>query len=373
MAVSAPACRARRVRPDPRSRPAPARATGFGPAPPRQQQRSAMRRLRAGAPFDCMMVRAMDRREFLQLVSASPLLATETQASLPVYHVVTPFAPEPGAGMPGAYRGQVARVHAASCIDEKTDAVDREVVRRMLSSGMRALTGEKSERDAWARFIAPKDVVGIKVNSSGAPNMMSMPELVAGIVENVIGVGVPPENIWIYERMGDQMRMIHYDRFVPAKVNVWTAEHSRSSILGYEPRVYVDVDFFGEDDTRSCLVRLVSEKLTKIINVPNMKEHQAAGVTGCLKNISYGNFSNVARSHRLQKTNTYSFIGTLAAVEPVRSRTVLNIMDGLGGVARGTVQHGPPLPLLSKTDHVRQRSGRDGPPAHRCDRGEAPR
>src|SRR5258705_5884179 len=63
-----------------------------------------------------------------------------------------------------------------------------------------------------------------------------------------------------------------------------------------------------------------------------MKDHLVIGVTGCLKNIAYGNFSNVDRSHKFEKTNTYSFIGTLAAVEPVRSRTVLNIMDGLRGV-----------------------------------------
>ena len=50
------------------------------------------------------------------------------------------------------------------------------------------------------------------------------------------------------------------------------------------------------------MVRLVSETLTKIINLPNMKEHRAAGVTGCLKNIAYGYFSNVDRSHRWEKT-----------------------------------------------------------------------
>ena len=80
---------------------------------------------------------------------------------------------------------------------------------------------------------------------------------------------------------------------------------------------------------------MVSERLTKIINVPNMKDHGAAGVTGCLKNIAYGSFSNVARSHSGSKTNTYSFIGTLASVEPLRSRTVLQIMDGLRGVWHG--------------------------------------
>ena len=83
------------------------------------------------------------------------------------------------------------------------------------------------------------------------------------------------------------------------------------------------------------MVRLVTERFTKIINVPNMKDHQAAGVTGCLKNIAYGDYSNVARSHNREKTNTFSFIGTLASVEPLRSRTVLQVMDGLRGVWHG--------------------------------------
>jgi uncharacterized protein (DUF362 family) len=132
-----------------------------------------------------------------------------------------------------------------------------------------------------------------------------------------------------------QMRTVRYEQYVPEGVNVVAAESARGSILGYDPKTYVEADFFGEEDTRSNLVRLVSEKLTRIVNVPNMKEHRAAGVTGCLKNIAYGNFSNVDRSHRWEKTNTYSLIGTLASVEPVRSITVLHVMDGLRGVWHG--------------------------------------
>ena len=67
--------------------------------------------------------------------------------------------------------------------------------------------------------------------------------------------------------------------------------------LGFDPGVYVEANFFGEDDTRSFLLRMVTEQFTKIINVPNMKDHGASGVTGCLKNIAYGEFNNVARSH----------------------------------------------------------------------------
>ena len=104
---------------------------------------------------------------------------------------------------------------------------------------------------------------------------------------------------------------------------------------GYDPATYLEANLFGEEDTRSNMMRLVSQRLTKIINIPNMKDHGATGVTGCLKNIAYGSFSNVARTHQRGKSHTYSVVGTLASIEPLRSRTVLQIMDGLRGVWHG--------------------------------------
>jgi uncharacterized protein (DUF362 family) len=277
-----------------------------------------------------MIASAVHRRSFLHLAAATPLLARENQ--LPQYRIVTRYPARPGVGMPEPYRARVVRVHSEGSIDPVSEKIDEGKVREMLSRGMRSLTGESSDAAAWSRFITPKDVVGIKVNCSGAPRVMSNPEVVGGIVANLTAIGVPPEQIYIYERFADQVKTVGYDKHVPAGVHFDTAENGRGSILGYDPYTYVEVDFFGEEDTRSYLTRLVSAKFTKIINVPNMKEHQAAGVTGCLKNIGYGDFSNVARSHRYAKTNTYSFIGTLASVEPLRSRTVLHIMDGLRGV-----------------------------------------
>jgi uncharacterized protein (DUF362 family) len=282
------------------------------------------------------MIENMERRTFLQAAAAAQLaFATEPHQDLPKYRVLTRFQPSAKPGMPGPFPGTVARVLAEKAIDENSEKVDVPTVREMISQGMRALTGNPDARDSWARFFTPTDVVGIKVNCSGAPGIMSTPEVVAEIVRNLGTVGVKPDQIWIYERFQNQVDSVHYDRYVPAGVHIWTAEKSRGSILGYDPNTYVDVNFFGEEDTRSNLAKIVSERLTKIINVPNMKDHGAAGVTGCLKNIAYGDFSNVARSHSGFKTNTYSFIGTLANVEPLRSRTVLAIMDGLRGVWHG--------------------------------------
>jgi uncharacterized protein (DUF362 family) len=276
----------------------------------------------------------MERRTFLTLAAAATALG-EPPEGLPKYHIVSRFQPAAVPGMPGAHPGSVVRVHAEQSIDTTNGKINEPVMKQMIADGMRGLTGAKDARDAWASFFQPSDVVGIKVNCSGAPEVMSSPQVVAEIVRNLISVGVAADKIWIYERFPDQMETVRYDHFVPEGVHVDGIEKSRGGVSGYDPKTYVEVDFFGEDDTRSMMVRHVTERFTKIINVPNMKDHGAAGVTGCLKNIAYGNFSNVARSHQNSKTNTLSFIGTLASVEPLRSKTVLQIMDGLRGVWHG--------------------------------------
>lgn len=278
----------------------------------------------------------MQRRDFLTLPSvAGVALAAPKSDELPKYRVQSSYAPAAHPGMPGPFPGRVVNVYAAKSINPETDKVDASVVAEMMKQGMLALTGEKDYRAAWRRFIQPSDVVGIKLNCSGAPKICSHPVVVAEIAKQLIATGVPAKNITCYERFQDQVTTANYPQYLPEGVNVWAASSGRDAINGYDPRTYVEVDFFGEDDTRSNLVRPISERFTKIINVPNMKDHGASGVTGCLKNIAYGSFHNVARSHRFEKTNTFSFIGTLASVEPLRSRTVLQIMDGLKGVWHG--------------------------------------
>jgi uncharacterized protein (DUF362 family) len=270
----------------------------------------------------------MNRRTFLAGAATVPLLPAAIGRRVPDYKIVTKFKPAAQPGMPGPYPGRVVTVHSPKCIDEATEKVDVPTVQTMIARGMTTLTGDKDPRDSWARFFNAQDFVGIKINCSGAPGAMSMPEVVAEISNNLIAVGVKPTNIVIHERGGGQILQAHYERFVPAGIRV----ESANTWLGFDPDVYVEANFFGEDDTRSYLIRMVSDQFTKIINVPNMKDHGASGVTGCLKNIAYGEFGNVARSHYKSQTETLSFIGTLASTEPIRSRTVLNIMDGLRGV-----------------------------------------
>jgi hypothetical protein len=297
----------------------------------------------------------MHRRAFVRLMAAgslsmrpplhargveqgSPQLrAAKAASDLPALRVVSSYAPAPQPGMPGAYPGRVVAVASDKCVDTTTGKADDAVVREMMARGMRTLTGASTTADAWRRFFTPADIVGIKVNCGGYPHCVSAYEIVAEVVRQLTGVGVPVTQIYVYERFQNQLNEVNYAPHLPEGVQIVAAERANryTDNDGYDPATYLEADLFGEEDTRSNMMRLVSRRLTKIINIPNMKDHGATGVTGCLKNIAYGSFSNVARTHQHGKSHTYSVVGTLASIEPLRSRTVLQIMDGLRGVWHG--------------------------------------
>ena len=238
--------------------------------------------------------------------------------------------------MPGLYPGRVVEISDQRSI--VANRVSQSIVRQMIEQGMRELTGEKDSGLAWSKFIQPQDTVGIKINPSGAPACCSSPEIVREIVAGVQSVGVPSRNIFVYDRYAYEIDIGSYQALVPVGVRVTGVQEHKLDVSGYDPNVFCEANFFGEWETRSYMASIVSSELTKIINVPTMKDHSAAGVTGCLKNLGYGTFNNVDRSHRRPFSFTDPLIGIMCSIEPLRSKAVLHIMDGTR-----MVWHGGPL------------------------------
>jgi uncharacterized protein (DUF362 family) len=239
--------------------------------------------------------------------------------------------------MPGLFPGRVVEIRDPKAIVR--NRVSQPSVGRLLDQAMKHLTGERSSRDAWSKFIEPKDVVGIKINPSGAPACCSSPELIREIIAAVQSVGVPAPNVVVYDRYSYEMDIGSYHAVLPPEVRIVGIQDAfTSGAIGYEPNVYCEANFFGEWETRSYMATLVAHEVTKIINVPTMKDHSASGVTGALKNLAYGTFNNVARTHRAPHTFTNPLIGLMCTVEPLRSKAVLHVMDGMR-----LVWHGGPL------------------------------
>jgi uncharacterized protein (DUF362 family) len=310
----------------------------------------------------------MDRRTFVKagcIGSASVLMqgldpamrAEETPPPLPPIELrgLPDYKASP-LGMPGLFPGRVIEVRDPNAIVR--NRVSQPIVRHMLEHAMKELTGEKSAQAAWAKFVEPHDIVGIKINPSGAPACCSSPEILREIIVSVQSVGVPARNILVYDRYSYEMDIGSYQTLLPPGVRIVGIQEAFAGSAGYEPTVYCDATFFGEWETRSYMASVVAHEVTKIINVPTMKDHSASGVTGALKNLAYGTFNNVARTHRAPHSFTSPMIGLMCTVEPLRSKAVLHIMDGMRQVWHGgpltQVQHFIDQPgiLLAATDPV---------------------
>ncbi len=290
----------------------------------------------------------MDRRSFVKagcLGSASlllpgldPMLRGETAPAVPAIevHGMPGYQPSP-LGMPGLFPGRVVEIRDPKAIVR--NRVSQPIVSRLLDQAMKGLTGATSGREAWASFVEPKDVVGIKINPSGAPACCSSPEIIREIIAAVESVGVPRRNILVYDRYSYEIDTGSYQALLPTGIRIVGIQDAFvSGSAGYETGIYCEASFFGEWETRSYMATVVAQEVTKIINVPTMKDHSASGVTGALKNLAYGTFNNVARTHLAPYSFTNPLIGFMCTAEPLRSKAVLHVMDGMR-----QVWHGGPL------------------------------
>ena len=246
----------------------------------------------------------------------------------------SPDLPLSPLGMPGLFPGRVVQVFHSGALAGRR--VSQPAVSEMVAEGMKALTGERTAPDAWARLFEPSDIVAIKVNPAGTPPTATSMPLVREVIRSLNVAGVPNRNIVVYDRNSHQMEVMGYHNLLPAGVRVFGLD--RYWVLdgelrpGYDPNVFCEMNCFGERETRSYLASVIVNEATKVINLPCLKEHNASGVTGCLKNLAYGSFNNVARTHVYPKTYTDPVIAVMCTAAPLRSKAVLHMMEGIRAV-----------------------------------------
>ncbi|MGH9672291.1 MAG: DUF362 domain-containing protein [Bryobacteraceae bacterium] len=254
-------------------------------------------------------------------------------------------APASKLGMPGLYRGRVVQVeHPRSIVDGKFQS---ESIHQMMYRGMTELTGAPDLPSAWRQFFEPGDVVGVKLNPVGAPRVCSSPELLHEIVFGLKSAGVKANDIVVYDRYRAQFTGAGFDRWLPEGVRWMSAaedyERVQQGIEGYDPDHWVDFPVtlpeFGLDNLtarRSFAARFISREINKLINVPVLKDHQSAGVTLALKNLSHGLVNNVNRSHSTRTLNVCGgFIPAVVSMPVIRNKTVLHILDGVKALYHG--------------------------------------
>lgn len=268
--------------------------------------------------------------------SAVPLLTSMRSFSKPA-------SSKPG--IPGPYPGRVIAVrHPGSIV---SGAFQAEPIRAMMHRGMAALTGSADWAEAWRVFFEPGDVVGIKVNPVGAPHVISCAEVIHEIVAGLKVAGVKSQDIVVYDRYRQELLGTGFVKMLPEGVRHSAAvekfDQVQLDINGYDPEHYLDMALVtpGQDPSspqarRSYVARFLTKEVNKLINLPVVKDHQSAGVTLALKNLSHGLVNNVFRSHSTPTLNACgAFIPAVVNLPVIRQKTVLHIMDGIKAVYHG--------------------------------------
>ena len=183
-------------------------------------------------------------------------------------------------------------------------------------------------------------VVGIKISTLASPLHVTHRAVIDAIAEGVASVGVVSANIIVWDR--DPRRMRDSD-WIPGPATT-TQPYRIVAVIGdsgwdpksfYESKlvgklIWGDFEFGREESlgTRSHLPNLLTQTITKLINVPVLQDHDACGLAGCLYNLSLGMVDNTRRFETLGQHGD-PMIAEICAMPKLRGKLVLNVMDGL--------------------------------------------
>jgi uncharacterized protein (DUF362 family) len=280
--------------------------------------------------------RLLTRREALQIAAGAGLGALAAPL-FPLAAGASPSRPEKGRL---ASPGRVVRVHMSGMRDGLFPRPD--AARRMVDAAVTALSGEPDPGRAWLSFVQPSDRVAIKVNCLGTRMVSSMREVAFAVADAVRDAGVPDANILVFDMFASNMMGGRY---------AVQANPSRMRILAHADNPYQK----SWRETGPARARF-SELLlwaTAVINLPPIKDHDLAGVTCCMKNMTFGTVEKPHLNHAVVN----DAIARLWSLEEIRSRVCLNIIDGStvlfdGGPKFNGAAHAPHECVYATVDPV---------------------
>jgi hypothetical protein len=151
------------------------------------------------------------------------------------------------------------------------------------------VVGKPDAEAAWKALFSPSDVVAIKVNCM-AGLLAPSPDVVFAIVEGLKTAGVDPDHIMIYDKEDRDLIGAGYTLNPRPPGPLLFGTVGGPTGPGYNPR------FTVRGDSTFRLSNVVEERTTAIINVPVVKDHVFAGITGALKN-HFGTIHNPEDFH----------------------------------------------------------------------------
>jgi hypothetical protein len=223
---------------------------------------------------------------------------------------------------------------------EATDAFEPRAdhVQAMVDRGLTNLTGKATVADAWLSLISTQDTVGIKVFSEPGPNSGTRPAVVAAVVRGLLSTGIRADHVIVWDKYQSDLRLAGF--FTLARR--YEVRVAGSGDAGYDETNFYAApllgnlawgDFeFGQKGEgigrKSFVSKLVSQQMTKIVNITPLMNHNEAGVCGNLFSLAMGSVDNTTR-FLSDPGRLASAVPEIYALPVLGDRVVLNIVDAL--------------------------------------------
>jgi hypothetical protein len=268
----------------------------------------------------------LNRRDFFKLSGAGILLGNpamfHAQTTKPVTNVKDILnASRTDFSLPGLAPGTVVEVSDQRSY--KKGKADPSVVKKMVYAGIQKLTGTNLSA-SFNLLFGKDDIIGIKVNPVGAGLISTRLEVVDAVISWLTENGIKNEQIVIWDRFD---YMLHDAGFT-------TARFPGCQIEGLQTMDESDKPYLNQHVVNtyySYFGKLLTKKLTKIINIPVFK-NTGNGISMATKNIGYAAVCNTGRLH---KPLFFDVCTEVLAFPAIRDKLVLNITDGLRGQYSG--------------------------------------
>ena len=213
----------------------------------------------------------------------------------------------------------------------ENDQFNEDAVSELMDQAMMKLTGRSSAKEAWRDIVLPDDIVGIKINPLAGPELSTHSIIVDKIVEGLYGAGVLRKQIIIWDRFEAHLLNAGYP-IQQDEGDIRTLASDTEGI-GYDDEVFYESEKDSvarreNESTLSRYSRIVTQQVDVLINVPVLKHHAMAGVSGCLKNLAFGSVDNTRRFHG-KPLYCDPAIGEILEHKVLKEKLALNIVDGL--------------------------------------------
>ncbi len=260
--------------------------------------------------------RCKSRREFLQKVGgltagaafahlvgkSAVALDGDVAATLPATRALPSIGP-----IDPRIKSIVAHVVRKEVIDGPKSHMT--LLGEMIEEGLRITTGENNAVDAWRKLLKPDDVIGIKFNQVGANELGTTLPMATALVSSLKRAGFAPERVMLIEAPHRLTRELKTKR----------------PVFGWSGTA---VSFGSGAEELSAVL----QEVTALINVPFLKTHNIAGMSGCLKNLSHAFIRRPARYHG---NGCAPYVGDIVALDQIRSKLRIHIVNALRVVYQG--------------------------------------